>query len=323
MSIIYDMNGQEAELSWVIFRVDAELEGKRPIDVYMILDTSEDKILSIVCVETYLSNDEAHSLVREAYLKVKQHLPKVVFYAKNDPGQEFIQNACAKYGLNFKPMPQLAIDPLVEKARGFFSKPTPNLSTEVSSAENLDSDEMEGAKAMIPDSYDPCICNSGQKYKFCCKRIFMEICEAMCAAEQGQIDLALSWLARAEEVVGETSEITCRKAAILSIIDEKKSNETLDRCLLLNPIHPRAHYLKGLMHRKKGELEQAIGFYRRAIELYPETAHYHLNEVYNNLGSIYYEMNEFKDAKDAWSKALIYLPSNNLSRKNYEMVHHY
>lgn len=287
MSIIYDMDGQETESAWVVFRIDAQLKGNIPIDVYMLLDASEDRILSFICVETYLSKHEAHTLIQDAYLKVKQHLPKVVLIAQNDPAHDFILKACEEHNLKFKTVPALVMVPLIQKTREMFYRDNfASASVQPEPGHCSDPDEKESARAMIPDSYDTCLCNSGKMYKFCCKRIAVEIVEAMCAAEQGRTDLALSWLAKAEEIVGETAETACRKAVILSFIDEQKSDEALDRCLLLNPKHPRAYYLRGLMHRQRNELQKAIEFYKKAIELYSETAHYYLNEVYTNLGSV-------------------------------------
>ena len=40
-------------------------------------------------------------------------------------------------------------------------------------------EQEECAKKMIPDSYDLCPCASGKKYKFCCKKIFVEIMECL------------------------------------------------------------------------------------------------------------------------------------------------
>lgn len=59
----------------------------------------------------------------------------------------------------------------------------------------MDDLDYENAKRSIPDSYDLCSCASGSKYKFCCKRIFGEIVNAMVAAEEGEFEEALKWIA--------------------------------------------------------------------------------------------------------------------------------
>jgi Flp pilus assembly protein TadD len=53
-----------------------------------------------------------------------------------------------------------------------------------------------------------------------------------------------------------------------------------------------------------------------AIANYPPTDHFHLNEVYNNLGVALYEIGNLEEAKIAWEKALFFLPSDKIVRQN-------
>ena len=53
--------------------------------------------------------------------------------------------------------------------------------------------------------------------------------------------------------------------------------------------------------RKAEELKMAerysdaLRLYKKAIDNYPKTDRYHLNEVYNNIGSVYYELKNYKN----------------------------
>ncbi len=172
------------------------------------------------------------------------------------------------------------------------------------------------AKIMIADSYDNCSCASGKKYKFCCKKIFREISEAMAALATGKITEALQWIAQAKKNVGETAEVLCRESIIYSSDDPEKSNNILNRCLKVNPRHPRAHYLRGINFKEQGDFQAAIEAYETAIANYPPSDHYHLNETYNNLGGVFNHVGEMKKAKSAWEKALLYLPDDDMAQNN-------
>lgn len=179
-------------------------------------------------------------------------------------------------------------------------------------------DSDEAMQQMIPQPYSPCTCASGKKFKFCCKSIFNYIVEAMCAAEDGLHEQALEWISKAEKIVGNTAEVLCRKAIVYSFIDRQRYSEYLQKCLEVNPQHPRAHYLQGIDSNKKGEYEAAIAAYLKAIQYYPSTDHYHLNEAYNNLANVYHQLGEHTKAIAAWKTALEYSPTDKMARVNLQ-----
>lgn len=47
------------------------------------------------------------------------------------------------------------------------------------------------------------------------------------------------------------------------------------------------------------------------------------NEVYNNMGIIYYNMNDRENAALAWQKAVVYMPSDSMARDNLALVQSY
>jgi tetratricopeptide (TPR) repeat protein len=178
--------------------------------------------------------------------------------------------------------------------------------------------EEQQARSMVPDSYDLCPCASGKKFKFCCKRVFGEIIGAMCALEEGRPTEAIQWLDKARGRVGETAEILCRYAIVYSRDSEAKFHQYIQRALEQNPKHPRAHYLLGLDHSEHERFEDAAAAYERAIECYPATDKFHLNETWNNLGTVYYGSDRIREAKGAWEKALTYAPHDELTRRNLQ-----
>lgn len=179
-------------------------------------------------------------------------------------------------------------------------------------------DTDEAMEQMIPQPYNPCPCASGKKFKFCCMPIFYYLVEAMCAAEDGFHEEALEWISKAEKIVGNTAEVLCRKAIIYSFTDKKKYAEYLQKCLKVDPNHPRAQYLQGIDSNKKGDYEEAIASYLKAIQCYPSTDHYHLNEVYNNLANVYHQIGDQTKAVAAWKMALEYSPTDKTAQMNLQ-----
>ena len=76
------------------------------------------------------------------------------------------------------------------------------------------------------------------------------------------------------------------------------------------------HYIRAIDLMDVGDIEGAILSYQTAISNYPETAYFHLNEVYNNLGTAYYQADDLINARLAWEKALLYLPSDEMTQQN-------
>jgi len=258
---------------------------------------------------------EVHRLMRDASEKIKAW-PEVLFCDSHDIAVDLFRKFAAGKNIPFKTKPLSSfkeiIAPLQQAFRMFQQSKMPE--------DSSDSEEdREDALASIPDSYDPCPCASGLKYKFCCKPVFHEILEAMVDAEEGRYADALGWMENAKKKVGETSEILCRYAIIYHYFDKAKSVEYRDRCLKLFPNHPRANYIKGIDLENDGDYKGAIKSYKTAKNNYPSTDKYHMNEVWNNLGSAYFEMKKYADAKSAWEKALEYFPRDKMAKKIFDL----
>jgi Flp pilus assembly protein TadD len=183
-------------------------------------------------------------------------------------------------------------------------------------AMNVPEEDIDSLKQFLPDSYAQCSCASGKKYKFCCKKIVLEITMAMAAAEEGNKKEALQWIEKAKALVGETAEVLCREAIVYSFFDAKKGQSLIEKCLRLNPNHPRTHYIHAIDLKQHGDFSAAKIAYETAIAHYPESDHFHLNEAYNNLGGVFLAMNDLVGAKSAWEKALLYMPSDEMTQKN-------
>lgn len=183
---------------------------------------------------------------------------------------------CAEPALEPRGQIESLIAPVKESlGKRFYS---PSSFSSVALREDATEDERESARQFMPDSYDPCSCGSGKKFKLCCKPIIGEIIAAMAAAESSHLTEAFGWMEKAAAIAGETAEVLCRYAVVYSFTDSKKFGAYLKSCLQVNPNHPRANYLLGIHLRERGDLKGAVKAYETALSNYPATDKYHLNE---------------------------------------------
>lgn len=301
------------EGQWIIVRTDAMIKTS-PVDIYAILDAPGRYVhgFEIVSGES-MSATAARRFLKKGFESSGSWPPRLTV-PKGDPCGAVIGQVARSMGMAVEELPWPQIQAYAAAflegwaKHGFAASPVAD--------ERASANEAESAKAMIPDSYDLCPCASGAKYKFCCKRIFPEIVHAMAAAEDGDYREALRWMKAAEKTAGLSAEVLCRYAIVYRHFDKGQSESYLRRCLEANPKHPRAHYLRGIEHREQGRITAAIEEYRQAIENYPRTDRFHLNETWNNLGTVYYEAGNYEKAKEAWESAVMLMPSDEVAVRN-------
>lgn len=297
--------------AWIISRLDTQVKNQ-PIDIYFVLDIATDNILAFETVETELSQAQADMMLKVAKAK---SCPDKIVIAKGDPAEPLVYKSAHKLRINFESCSALYLEEYLIPIRQSFGEYVFSPSSLLYS-NNATTSDIEDARLMIPDSYDFCSCASGKKYKFCCKAIFCEIMEAMVAAEEGKFEEAIKWINKAKSIVGETAEVLCRESLIYGFFDAEQSYSLLEKCLVIYPNHPRANYLRGINLKQQGDLPGAINAYKTAIANYPETDHYHLNEVHNNLGSAFYGMGDLVNARISWEKAVLFMPKDDMARQN-------
>lgn len=262
------------------------------------MDLRSRKLLASDTTETELTQETLDALLEKA-LDQNPILPDKILLAEHDPALSFLKVFATKLDVKVETAPSICFEELTKEVKQHFGIESYQDKT-------------------IPDSYDLCSCASGLKYKFCCKRILVEITSAMAAVEEGCFTEALEWIAKARKIAGNTSEVLCRESIVYSLLNPVKSDELLKKCMEVNPKHPRAYYLHAINLTEKGDLEGAIKAYETAISNYPKTDHYHLNEAHNNLGFIYYHMGNYQKAKSEWELAVKLLPSDETARRNLQ-----
>lgn len=302
--------------AWLIFRLDIQV-ASQSVDVYLGMDLPSGLVFGHELAPEKFGEKQAQDLLQLGKSK-KGRFPRRILLVKGDPAESVLEALSTKLNSKFEavPAPHLEdiLGPIKESfGKNFFAPSTLGYAHMEESADELD---RESAKHMVPDSYDPCSCASGKKFKFCCKPVFRELLGAMMEVERGRPSEAIQWIAKAKTIGGETAEILCREAIVLSVTDPVKSDAVLAKSLEINPNHPRANYIKGITLKDRGDYSGAIAAYETAITNYPKTDRYHLNEAYNNLGTAYFETGKMKEAKAAWEQALVLLPSDRTVREN-------
>lgn len=313
------MNNQITKFSkpnaaWVLYREEIDTTQDGNCNIYVLLDAYSGFIFG-----HEISIDLPTSLMIESLLKVAQskagQMPGKLLILKKDPCVDVLMNIGDGLGIPVEALPAKDLEPFVREFRASFRQFKRGGVLEPDESQ-LSKDEQQNLEAFIPDTYGPCPCGSEKKFKFCCQKAFRDITEAMCAAQDGNLKEALKYMKQAEEKVGRSAEIVCRIAICWTFFDMNKAKEYLMEAQNLNPKHPRTNYVLGIDAVASKKYEAAVRFYETAIEHYPKEDKFHLNETYNNLGTAYYQLKKYKDAKNSWESALVLLPSDKIVRKN-------
>lgn len=293
---------------WIIHREELETVQDGVCDIYVLLDAVTRHCLGMELSKELPSSLKVIELIEGAIKKYNAR-PKAIAILKADPLAEVAEAICKGLEIPFQTLTKKEISPLVEEFAASFKKFKIGSDTTLPEEESISKEEFQ---AFIPETYGPCPCASGMKYKFCCQKIFKNIVNAMVEAQNGNLDKALFHMKEAEEKVGMTSEVLCRYGICWSFFDRSKSDEYFKQSQKLNPNHPRTNYILGIEAVEKKKYLEAISYYQKAIDNYPTEDKFHLNETYNNLGTAYYELKDYKSAKEAWEKALVLLPSDRM-----------
>lgn len=306
--------------AWILHREEIDTLQEGTCNVYVLLDA-----YSGFCFAQEISIElpavtKIISILKTAQSKVGSW-PKKILILKKDPFLDAFKLICNDLKLPLNESTTKELQPFVQSFKISFRQFKMGMS-QVTGQEAIDDIEQEEAEAFIPESYSPCPCASGKKFKFCCQKAFKSIVFAMCAAEEGQQKEALMHMKHAEEKVGLTPEILCRYAICWAFSDKDKSREYLKQAFELNPKHPRTNYILGIESVDEGNYGLAIDYYQTAIVNYPPEDKFHLNEAYNNIGTAYYELKKYKEAKEAWEKALVQMPKDKMVIQNlFEFIY--
>jgi len=313
-----DLNISKPNDAWILHREEITTLKEGNCNVYVVLDAHTGFCFGMETSVDLPSATKITGILKDAFNK-SAAWPKKMLISKKDPYVETLTGICDELKVDWLDVPakylEVFVKPFKDSFRGFKVG-----GREQSPASEIERKEME---AFTPETYGPCPCASGEKYKFCCQKAFKPIVFAMCDAQDGRRESALRHMQEAEAKVGRTAEVVCRYAVIWSFFDKEKCLELMDEAKTLNPNHPRLNFLFGIESVAAKDYAKAIEYYQKAIFNYPKESKFHLNETYNNLGTAYYESKNFQEAKNAWEKALVFLPTDRMVKENlFKCIYH-
>jgi tetratricopeptide (TPR) repeat protein len=269
--------------AWILYREEMITIEDGSCNIYVLMDAFSSFLFGQEVSIDLPTQKSILGLLKNAKSK-SGTWPQQLLILKKDPFTETLHEISSELSIPLKELTSKEIQPLVKHFRDTFRQfkmGNPN-EDEVRPMTDLEEEELE---AFIPDTYSPCPCASGKKFKFCCQKILKEITFAMCDAQDGHLNKALKYMKDAEAKVGRTAEVVCRYAICWSFSDSEKSQTLLKEALSINPNHPRSNFIMGIDSVAKNEFEKALEFYQIAIDNYPEGDRFHLNETYNNMGT--------------------------------------
>ncbi len=97
---------------------------------------------------------------------------------------------------------------------------------------------------------------------------------------------------------------------------EEKVDEELRRMRIEFPNRPEPWHQSGRFHHKKGEYEQALEYFKKALEIAPG-----YTNSYNNLGATYSEMGKYELAEKAFNSALATDYDNYTAHRNLGLLY--
>jgi tetratricopeptide (TPR) repeat protein len=295
---------------WILHREDFETQKEGNCNLYVLLDAFTGYCFGF---ETSVDLPEL-TKISDLIIRASKNntlVPQKIVIQKSDPYVENLKKICDGLKIDVEELPEKYItpfiQPFIDSLQGFRGGSTNH---------HLTQGQQEEAKALVPDTYGPCPCASGKKFKFCCQKAFKPIVFAMCEAQEGRLESALRYMKEAEEKVGRTAEVVSRLGVCWSFFDLKKSHELYQEALSINPDHPRLNYLLGIEAAEQKDYRKAVGYYQKAIANYPVEDKYHLNEAHNNLGTAFFNLESYQEAKESWEKALVLMPRDQMVKNN-------
>jgi tetratricopeptide (TPR) repeat protein len=131
------------------------------------------------------------------------------------------------------------------------------------------------------DSYSPCPCGSGKKFKWCCQPIYDRINHAWEQEANGQHDAALAALQQVTRDHPGNPEVWGQYARMLRLHQRlEEAEQALEKAFAINPNYPYGLLLRALFRSEEGEATGALILARRAVDAYDPEAHPFLADAY-------------------------------------------
>ncbi len=217
--------------AWILYREEIETVKDGVGNIYVLIDAYTGYCFGQEICTDHPNAAKIIEILNVAHLFAKTW-PQKIYILKKDPFADVFEVICKGLKISCELTTAKELQPYVKSFKDSFQQfkkvdhvKIPNNNEDVFDSEFLSmqsEDDKEQLEVFIPDSYQPCSCASGKKFKFCCQKAFKDITFAMCAAQDGKREDALKFIKSAEDKVGRTAEVVCRLAICWSYYDMDK-----------------------------------------------------------------------------------------------------
>jgi len=90
----------------------------------------------------------------------------------------------------------------------------------------------------------------------------------------------------------------------------KLAQELFERAISVAPFVPYSYYFLGRIAFSRGELKPALAFLQKAELLFPRSDHAWIGEAASIKGTVYEELNDYKQARASYRRSLHFQPAN-------------
>jgi tetratricopeptide (TPR) repeat protein len=172
---------------------------------------------------------------------------------------------------------------------------------------------------MALDSYSPCPCGSGKKFKWCCEPIYATIARAFDQEANGQHEAAARIMDDLVKEHGSNPEAWGKRAELLYHHGKiEEAEKSLEEAFKINPNYPWGLLLRGIVRFQEGEIPGALILARKAADAYDPAAHDYLARVYSLIFECEMSLNRPVAARAALRSVMRYDPADEELPKRFE-----
>ncbi len=174
---------------------------------------------------------------------------------------------------------------------------------------------------MSIEQYSPCLCGSGKKFKWCCQPLIPIVEKAFSLHERGQHEAALRTLQEGFRPHTSNPQAWAYQAQFLISIGRlDEADQALDQAFAIDPNHPFALMLRGMLREQEREPVGALLLFRKAAESYDPQAHEQLAELYAHIARTEFTLNKPIATRYALERAIEHSPTQDELRQNYQQL---
>ena len=171
---------------------------------------------------------------------------------------------------------------------------------------------------MAVNPYDPCICGSGKKFKWCCQPLEETLEKAVEQFNSNQIETALRTMDTLVRDHPTNPQAFGQKAQMLMAAGRiEEAEKALDSAFAINPNYPFGLMMRGVIRQQEGEVKGAMILFRKAIDVYDPSAKPALHQLYSMIGEGEMIFNRPVAARFAYQRTIELEPIDQEGRQQF------